>query len=201
MLQLKPPFRHAEKSDCRYVAELIDIAGEGVPYWFWSRQAEKENKTPLQIGMERAAREDVDFSYRNAVFMEMQGRVAAMILGYKLPESTAEFDVEAYPEIARPFIELERLVPGSFYINALATYPEYRRLGCGSKLLNLAHDLAAEAGCELTSIEVYERNEGAVRLYRRQGFEIVDRRPVAMHSSQPYDGDIVLLTRVTEVCC
>ena len=51
------------------------------------------------------------------------------------------------------------------------------------------------AGCEESSVEVFEQNEGAVRLYERHGFRIVARRPVVPQPCYPYGGDGVLVTR------
>jgi ribosomal protein S18 acetylase RimI-like enzyme len=45
------------------------------------------------------------------------------------------------------------------------------------------------AGCEESSVEVFEQNEGAVRLYERHGFRIVARRPVVPQPCYPYGGD------------
>ena len=45
------------------------------------------------------------------------------------------------------------------------------------------------------SVEVFEENEGALRLYLRHGFRPVDRRPVVPHSCYPHRGDILLLVQ------
>ena len=46
------------------------------------------------------------------------------------------------------------------------------------------------------SLICFERNEGAMRMYRRLGFEELARRPVVPHSLLHYaGGDAVLLAR------
>ena len=77
----------------------------------------------------------------------------------------------------------------------LATYPRYRNHGVGSALLARVDDLARVAGCQLASIEVFEQNTGAVRLYERLGYQLVERRAAVPHESYPYTGQVVLLTR------
>lgn len=68
----------------------------------------------------RAARESGGFSYRNAHVAERDGRVVAMLLGYRLPEPYDAGDLEALPSVVRPLVELEALAPGSWYVNAVA---------------------------------------------------------------------------------
>ena len=192
--QFEPPLRRATREDCRQIAELMEITGEGIPTYLWSLSA-KEGQQPLDVGTERAAHEDANFSYRNAVIAEHNGEVVAMVLAYRLPEAEEHANFAELPELLRPLVELELLVPRSFYINALATLPGYRGRGLGSELLEVANRLALEVGCDELSLEVFEQNAGAVRLYERHGYRIVARRPVVPHPCYPYDGDVVLMTR------
>jgi ribosomal protein S18 acetylase RimI-like enzyme len=190
---LGPQLRRAEREESRRVAELMDIAGHGLPAYLWSLSA--EGREPLDVGAERAASESGNFSYRNAVVAEENGEAVAMLLAYRLPDSPESADLDEIPELVRPLVELELLAPGTFYVNGLATLPGYRGRGLGSKLLEAANDLAAEAGCDELSIEVFEQNEGAVRLYESHGYRTVARRPAVPHPSYPYDGDVLLMTR------
>jgi GNAT superfamily N-acetyltransferase len=72
--------------------------------------------------------------------------VAAVLLAYVLPVHS-DVNLDELPDLLRPLEELELKVPGTFYINVLAAYPEYRGLGLGTSLLETAHMLASEAGC------------------------------------------------------
>jgi ribosomal protein S18 acetylase RimI-like enzyme len=193
-VRLEPPLRRATREDSRRVAELMDIAGHGLPAYVWSLSAE-DGQEPIDAGTERAAREDGNFSYRNAVVAEEDGEVIAMVLAYRLPEAGEGVDLDEVPEVLRPLVELERLAPGTFYVNGLAALPGYRGRGLGSQLLNVADDLAAEAGCDELSLEVFEQNENALRLYERHGYRTVARRTAVPHPSYPYDGDVLLMTR------
>jgi ribosomal protein S18 acetylase RimI-like enzyme len=188
----KPPLRRARREESRRVAELMDIAGHGLPAYLWSLSA-AEGQEPLNVGTVRAASESGNFSYRNAVVAEDSGEAVAMVLAYRLPEEAV--DLDETPELIRPLVELELLAPGTFYVNGLATLPGYRGRGLGSKLLEAARVMATEAGCDELSIEVFEQNEGAVRLYESHGYRTVARRPAVPHPSYPYDGDVLLMTR------
>jgi ribosomal protein S18 acetylase RimI-like enzyme len=193
-VRIEPPLRRARKEDSRRVAELMNIAGHGLPAYLWSLSAD-DGQEPVEVGTERAAREDGNFSYRNAVVAEEDGEVAALLLAYRLPEADEAGDLDDVPEVLRPLVELELLAPRTFYVNGLATLPGYQGRGLGSKLLDVANDLAAEAGCDELSIQVFEKNEGAVRLYERHGYSVVARRPAVPHPSYPYDDDVLLMTR------
>ncbi len=172
----------------------MDIAGHGLPAYAWSLSA-GEGQEPIDAGTERAAREDGNFSYRNAVVAEEDGEVVAMVLAYRLPDFGEDASLDEVPEVLRPLLELELLAPGTFYVNGLATLPRYRGRGLASMLLEAARELAAEAGCDELSIQVFEQNEGALGLYERHGYRIAARRRAVPHPSYPYDGDVLLLTR------
>ena len=58
--------RQAESSDAESLAKLINLAGEGIPKWLWTRAC-VEGQTPLEIGIERAKRKTGGFSYANAL--------------------------------------------------------------------------------------------------------------------------------------
>lgn len=189
--------RAATPTDGRTLAKLIDIAGEGIPHWLWSGLA-VDGQSALDVGEERARREAGGFSYRNAIVAERNAAVAGMMLGYRIAEPRAEdrAAVTDLPAPLRPFVELEHQSVGSFYVNALAVFPGRRDGGIGRTLLAAAEDRARSLGAAHMSIQAFEQNTGAVRLYERIGYERADTRPVRDHPCQPYyDGDVVLLLK------
>lgn len=191
-----PLYRDARKEDAPALAQLIEIAGEGIPSFLWSQQA-RDGQTALDVGAERAARDDANFSYRNTVVAHVDGKIAGMLLAYPLPAPTDE-DLAALPEIPallRPLVELEYQVPGSFYVNALAVFEPYRRLGIGRALLGIAEARAGAAGCDRLSVQVFAENHGAYRLYLRCGYTVADRRPIIAHECYPYSSEVLLMTR------
>ncbi|ESR23247.1 acetyltransferase, GNAT family protein [Lutibaculum baratangense AMV1] len=189
--------RAAVREDARLLARLIDIAGEGIPSWLWSQGA-APGQSPLDYGTERACRETGGFSYRNATVAEFRGTPVGMMLGYVIPEPSDEErrEVASLPAPIRPFVELEHRAVGTFYVNAVAVLPDRRGLGIGAKLLRAAEASARHAEAPETSIQVYSQNAGAVRLYERFGFRIVDRTPVILHPCPPHhDEDVLLMTK------
>jgi ribosomal protein S18 acetylase RimI-like enzyme len=59
-----------------------------------------------------------------------------------------------------------------YYISSLAVYPHYRGEGVGTALLRHVEEVAIGQGCTRISLEAAWKNTGAIRLYRRCGFEI-----------------------------
>ncbi len=187
--------RPAGPGDCRALAELALIAGEGIPAFFWEA-SRQPGQAIEEVGATRLLSEAENFSYRNIQVAEVGDEVAGMLLAYRLPEPGPAEDLSGLPDFIRPLIELEAQVPASYYINMLACFPHYRGQGIGTALMDSANDLARREGCDLVSIMVFSENRGALRLYQRLGYTALDRRPVVPHACHPYaTGDVLLLTR------
>ena len=190
-----PTFRKATPADALALAELMDQAGEGIPAWLWAQDADK-GQSALDVGMARARRPDGAFSYPNATVLEYAGQVAGMLLAYAQPaEMNVDAELDGVPDFLVPLVELECLAPGSFYINAIAVYPQYRSMGLGALLMTEAESLALAHASQALSLIVFDDNEGAVRFYRRLGFEVAAHRPVVAHECYSHTGRELLMTR------
>ncbi|HEY5643572.1 MAG TPA: GNAT family N-acetyltransferase [Woeseiaceae bacterium] len=169
MSSLGTPHRWATAADAEALAALVNIAGEGLPLYLWTRMA-GAGESPWQVGRQRAQRERGSFSYRNAIVREECGAVAACLMGYPLHDTTSPVDTAETPPMFVPLQELECLAWGTWYINVLASFPEYRGRGFGSALLGIAADQAVSKGCRGLSLIVSNANRGALRLYKRSGY-------------------------------
>ncbi len=186
--------RPATSEDAATLAKLIDIAGEGIPNWLWTKQC-SAGQSPLEIGTERAKRPEGGFSYSNAVIAERDGNPLGMVLSYGI-DAAPEDDPDDLPAPIAPFVELEKQSVETWYINALAVFPGHRGSGTGTQLLTGAEQLAKQNGYKAVSIQVYGQNDGAVRLYQRLGYELHNKAPVREHPCQPYyTGDVLLLIK------
>jgi ribosomal protein S18 acetylase RimI-like enzyme len=164
-LELAP----ATRQDASHLAILVDMAGHGLPAWFWaSSPARPAGTSILEFGRERARGDFGGFSWRNAYVARSAGMVAGMILGYRQPDDPG--DAAEVPDIVRPLVELEAEAPGSWYVNALAVYPEFRGRGIGAALLEGALDRARSEGADTASLIVEDVNDAARRFYARLGF-------------------------------
>jgi ribosomal protein S18 acetylase RimI-like enzyme len=177
MLQLEPPFRRATPEDAAAMAELVNFAGENLPVYLWSKTADP-GQSAWEVGRLRARREEGGFSYRNTVIAEARdGRVAGCLIGYALPKQPEPIPADL-PAMVRPLQELENLAPGTWYVNVLALYPEFRGRGLGTGLLGLADRIAADLRTEGLSIIVSDGNAGARRLYERCGYRQAGTQPM-----------------------
>lgn len=198
-MEPESPFRWARKEDCAKIAELFSIASDGVADYIWNTLGEP-GLTPLEFGAKRYAREPEEspFSYRNCIVADLDGQVAGILVSFPMPEEeAAPGEAEptpktGEPDVLAPYSELE--APGSYYVCAMALFPEYRGRGLGTKLLGIVRELAREAGCTELSLIVFEQNKDAVRLYQRHGFKEADRRAVVPHPLIRYTGDALLMT-------
>ena len=192
--QITQRIRQAESSDAESLAKLIDLAGEGIPNWLWTRAC-VEGQTPLEIGIERAKRKNGGFSYTNALVSVAGGTPIGMVLSYPITEAPTENPDDLPPPIA-PFVALEKLSVNTWFINALAVFATGQNRGVGSQLLAAAENLARTNGFNKMSIQVYAQNTGAVRLYARHGYTQVASDPVRLHPSPPYyTGEVLLLMK------
>jgi ribosomal protein S18 acetylase RimI-like enzyme len=195
MAQPLAKFRTATKEDCYELARLFRMASSGVADYMWSTLAPKyPGLTPLEIGARRFAREEGNFSYKNCVVAEQDGAVIGMLFTFPIEEGH-EANGEPADPILKPYEELE--IPGSFYICALALLPGFRDRGVGTKMLSIAREQAHVRGFDTLSLLVFEQNEGAVRLYERNGFKVAGRAPIVPHELIDHTGDVLLMVSET----
>lgn len=191
---LSPAFRPASKEDAPTLAELVNMAGEGLPLYLWAKMA-KPGEDPWVIGRGRAEREAGSFSYRNAIVLERAGKVVGSLVGYSLPDEAEPIDYEQMPAMFVPLQELENLAPGTWYVNVLAVRPEERGRGFGGQLLSAADEITAARGRTGLSIIVSDANSGARRLYERHGYDEVATRPMVKERWESPGRNWVLLVK------
>lgn len=194
MVEFDPPFRPARPVDAAALAELVDMAGEGLPLYLWERMV-GPGESAWEVGRQRALRDQGAFSWRNAVVAEGEdGQVAGCLIGYPLPE-VAEPIPPDLPAMLVPLQELENAAPGTWYVNVLAVYPRVRGAGLGSRLLALAERIAGDRGLHGLSIIVSDASAGARRLYERLGYRQAETRPMVTEGWRTPGRTWVLLTK------
>jgi len=83
-------------------------------------------------------------------------------------------------------------VADEIHILKVATHPEARRMGFGSRLLGNILDFARRHRCRMVTLEVRRSNEPAQRVYRRFGFKAVGLRP-GYYADDNEDAVVMLL--------
>ncbi|MBP2234854.1 ribosomal protein S18 acetylase RimI-like enzyme [Sinorhizobium kostiense] len=166
MIRLEPPLRVATEADARELADLVNFAGEGLPLYIWEGLA-MDGQDPWEVGR---ARQMEKVREGQIVVVDFGDGAVASLTGYPIgsePRPTGE----DFPALFRPLQELENKALESWYVNVLACYPEHRGQGLGSRLLDLAEQIAREGALCRMSVIVASNNVGARRLYERHGYE------------------------------
>jgi ribosomal protein S18 acetylase RimI-like enzyme len=190
----KVTFRPTTKDDCYRIAELFKISSGGVAEYVWSTLAPQyPGLTSVQIGARRYASEEGAFSYKNCTVAEVGGEVIGMVHAYPMQhEPEQKKPGEPMDPVLEPYSRLE--APGSYYISGMAVFPEHRGMRLGTEMLRIAKQKASQSGCREMSLLVFKQNEGAVKLYERNGFRIIDRAPVVQHELIRYTSEVLLMT-------
>ena len=185
--------RDARPSDADHLVRFINMAADELPLHFWKKTVGPDGD-PMALGRERAARETGNFSYRNAWLAEVEGQVAACLLGYPAAQEPEPIEPDT-PPLFVPLIELENMAPGAWYLNVLATYPQFRGQGLGSALLAKAEEVTLAAGRTTISLIAEDTHQDALRLYRAKGFAEIARRPVVKADWQVDAQEWILFTK------
>jgi ribosomal protein S18 acetylase RimI-like enzyme len=186
--------RDATRKDCLELARLIDIAGEGLPFYLWQQMA-APGEDPWKIGQQRAARDSGGFSYRNSAVAEVDGMIVGALVGYPVADEPEAVDPDSTPPMFVPLRELENLAAGTWYLNSVAVFPEARGMGVGSELMHCAEQKAAELGLRGLSLIVAGANQGARKLYERLGYREVSSLPMVKEQWQCPSENWVLMIR------
>ncbi len=181
--------RPARRQDCRTIAELYSISSDGVANYIWTKLA-APGEDIVDVGARRYEQEDSNFSYRNCIIAELDGSAAGMLVAFPMIVDPAH--VEEDPVLV-PYSRLEE--DGSYYICGMAVFPEYRGRGVGRHMLARAERDARTQDYTVLSLVVFEQNEGAKRLYERNGFVEVARAPVIPHPLIRHVGDALLMVK------
>ena len=190
MIALHPPVRTANAADARELADLVNFAGEGLPLHVWGMLAQA-GQDPWDVGRSRQAEKARD---GKIVVIDPGNGAVASLNGYAIgaePEPIGD----DFPELFRPLQELENQALGSWYVNVLACYPEYRGCGHGSSLLGLAEQMAQDENLKSMSLIVANNNSGARRLYKRRGYQETATCPCNRDGSVTETEYWILLTK------
>src|SRR5262245_40852986 len=121
MMVQRHSIRPAILRDADALAGLVNFAGEGLPFYLWTKMA-KDGEDPWSVGRARASREEGSFSYRNATVIEQDRAIAACLIGYPIVNDPEAVDEAKMPAMFVPLQQLENLAPGTWYVNVLASY-------------------------------------------------------------------------------
>jgi len=175
------------------MAELVNIAGDGLPVYQWGKLAQP-GQSGWDVGRERARLGLGGFAYHNTLVREAADKVAACLIGYPLDAAPDLSNTETLPALV-PLTELQDMVPGSWYVNTLATFPEHQGKGFGTELLRMAETLARDGQSGRMSLIASDTNTRGRRLYERHGFAEYATRPMVKEDWDHSGKNWVLLVK------
>lgn len=111
---------------------------------------------------------------------------ASLLCDQNMPSNLSARDNHLWPRTALQDC-------GSYCINSLAVFPLYRRRGIASRLIEQAGEQAIAEGFASLSLHVWADNKSAIRLYRRMGFQEIDRAAIPWHPHLPHSGGSLLM--------
>jgi ribosomal protein S18 acetylase RimI-like enzyme len=188
-------FRQAREEDAVHLACLIDCASRGLALWLWSTLCEP-GQSSIEVGRHRIRTQTASpLHYATFTVAEIGDALAGALTGRPIPIPYARGDSAELPDVFAPLLQLEAVAAGSWYLNVLAVYPEFRGQGIGSALLRRAEEIARLADAPQISLIVEEANAGALKLYLRYGFEEWARRPYVPFPGSTDEGDWILLRK------
>ena len=186
--------KSASKENAKEIAYLINLADEGFSEYFWKGMAES-GESPLDVGTRRSEREKGGSSYTNTRICVENTQLLGIINSYRLRDPYEVGDLSSYPDVIQPLAVLKATAPGSWYINAIATFQNQRGKGVARMLIQDAESRAMSENCKLMSLIVLSENNSAKRLYDFLGYRCVTSLPVISCPGCPQTGQWELMTK------
>ena len=90
--------------------------------------------------------------------------------------------------------QTEAFPTASVEVEKLYIYPEFKRLGLGTKFLKKAERVAKQAEAKMLWIGVWEENEKAIKFYRKLGFKYLKNHEFRLGSE--IQRDLILAKRI-----
>lgn len=191
MLNHSIRFRKANIADCSHIVSLYSMASDGIANYVWSTMA-GPGENPEEVGLRPYQRENILYSYLNCIIAETNNQVIGMMLSYPM-HIGSDPDFDAYDPVLLPYARLEE--DNSYYISAMAVYPDYCSMGIGKQFLAMAEKNAKQQGYNKLSLIVVEENKLALNLYKKKGYKEVMREGIVPHPLIHCQGDALLMVK------
>lgn len=172
--------RSGTPTDAGLLRCVFEYASHGLSPYLWDQSVGPERDYDSFVESRMISKiQDPEQNFKVA---EFDGCPAGGILTYQISEPQA-LDCESAME--RSFIKVDNGLLPSVCVNAVAVFPEYRRLGIASALLRSARNDAAQEGLPI-SLSVSDANCDAISTYEANGYRHVGQ--VRMEK-EDWDGD------------
>jgi ribosomal protein S18 acetylase RimI-like enzyme len=174
---------------------LINIASDGVVEFLFHDLV--ANMTSVQVVAHNLAEDHYPHSYKSALVAVDGKKVVGMALSFpsayhKITDEMREFFPNERLEHLNDFYAVD--IPDSWFLDALAVDPVYRRQGIGLQLIKLTQERAINKGYKMISLIAFKDNLPALALYEGLGFRVIADVNLAGNAFIPHAGGCSLLT-------
>ena len=176
-------YRPGEKKDCAKLAELINIASDGIVECLFHDLV--PGMTSVQILAHSLESDNYPHSYKNAIVAATKNDIVGIALSYPSFHHKITDEMKSF----FPADRLEHLghfyssrIENSWYLDALCVIESHRKKGIGEKLILLTKEKAIENGYIALSLIVFADNTLAIPVYERTGFEIA--QPIELRGNE-----------------
>ncbi|WP_297368087.1 GNAT family N-acetyltransferase [Acidocella sp.] len=188
-----PQIRPATRADAASLAIIGDMATRRLFSHLWGLAA-GPGQSPFAVGRGIIRDHAEHFShFTNWQVAEQAGEIAGGMDCCRLPEGVTAEAIAQSPPVAQPLNALKAIAGGTWYIVALALFPEFRGQGLGSRLLAKAEADAQAQNIARLTLMVASFNPDAQRLYQRSGFHEWARRPFTPFPGSDPEGAWILM--------
>jgi GNAT superfamily N-acetyltransferase len=153
-------YRPAEKADSVKLAELMNIASDGVLDYLFHDLV--PGISPVQVVAHNLENDNYPHSYRSAVVATKETDVIGMALSYPSSYHKITDDMRGF----FPADRLEHLshfyssrVENSWFLDALCVVQSHRKNGIGKELISLTKEMAVKNGYNALSLIVFADSE------------------------------------------
>jgi len=175
--------RPARPADASLAAQLFQLSMGGLADYLFNNDSRFAEISLTKLFSRNAGR----FGFKNAFVAEADGESVGLLVSYP-GKRVPGLDLQTLPHLfsalglPRVFDFLRRGIslPGGkeaeadeYYISNLGVLPSAQGRGIGARLLEYADEIARNAHLMKCSLLVSLKNEGARRLYERNGYQIV----------------------------
>ncbi|CAB1059453.1 hypothetical protein D1BOALGB6SA_4215 [Olavius sp. associated proteobacterium Delta 1] len=169
-------YRPAEKNDSPKLAELINIASDGVVEYLFHDLV--PGMAPAQVVAYNLENDNFPHSYKSAIAAVDGNTLVGMALSYpsfyhKITNEMRDFFPADRLEHLRDFYT--SCVNNSWFLDALCVAESHRKRGIGEKLISLTKEKAMENRYNTLSLIVFADNALAMPVYESTGFEVVQK--------------------------
>ena len=189
-------YRRAALTEAGEIAQLINMASGGMIDFLFHDLT--PDLTTLEVITMAVESEIGELSYHQIDVAVSKKMVVGIANSYSATKHQITDSMKTFfppDRLAAVYEFYQTIIEDSYYLNALAVLPEYRRQGIGEILISKIKKKAINLGFSVLSLMVWTDNTEAIIFYKNQDFREVKLIPIVSHPLLPHPEGCILM------CC